>query len=217
MAQRLLAISGVLGPPIYAILVITLGALWPDYSHVKQSMSELGSVGAPHALVMNTAGLQLLGILLTAFALGLHRGLGSGRSARIGCSLVAISGIAIFMTGVFQCDAHCIDTTKIGITHSIFATISALAMMLSPFALLPALGNDSRWRRYVLFSLMIGIMVAILSGLYGLDVFEQWKGVMQRLSLGVALLWIEVMAIKLLRLSQVESLGYTQQSSRQLQ
>lgn len=201
MTQKALAICGIIGPPIYAIVVITLGSLWTGYSHVTQSMSELGSVGAPHAVVMNTVGFPLLGILLMTFALGLYRGLRNGKSAGIGCTLVALSGGAVLMTGIFPCDAGCVDVTKIGTTHSVFATISALTMMFAPLAVLPALGSDSRWRNYALFSLIIGIAVAISSALYGFTVFQAWEGVMQRLSMGIALLWIEVMAIKLLSLS----------------
>ena len=205
MTQRFLAASGIIGPPIYAIVIFTLGSLWPDYSHLRQSMSELGSVGSPYALMMNTAGLPLLGILIMAFAIGLRRGLRKSRSARLGTFFIALTGGAIVMTGVFPCDSGCINETGIGITHRVFATISGIGLILAPFSLIPAISDDKQWRRYAFFTLTVGIIVVVSSTLYGFHIFEQWKGVIQRLSMGVALLWIEVMAMRLFHLSQLRS------------
>jgi len=198
MTQRLLAVSGIIGPPIYGIVIFALGSLWPDYSHLRQSMSELGAVGSPYALMMNTAGLPLLGILMVAFAFGLYRDLRNGMSARIGCFFIALAGGAIVLTGAFPCDSGCINVTCIGMMHRVLATITGSALLLAPFTLIPAINSDYRWHKYAFFTLIIGVIVMVSSTLYGFHVFEQWKGVIQRLSMGVALLWIEVMAIKLL-------------------
>ena len=102
--QRLLAICGIIGPISYAIVVIILGFLQPGYSHVTQSMSELGEVGAPNAIIMNTAGFPLLGLLMIAFAFGLHRGISEGKGSKIGPALVALSGAALVITAIFTCD-----------------------------------------------------------------------------------------------------------------
>ena len=45
----LLAVCGITGPVIYAVVVIILGLLRLGYNHVTQIMSELGEVGAPNA------------------------------------------------------------------------------------------------------------------------------------------------------------------------
>jgi hypothetical membrane protein len=217
MTQRLLAASGIVGPPIYAIVVFALGSLWPDYSHLRQSMSELGAVDSPYALMMNTAGLPLLGIMVMAFAIGLRRGLRKSRSARFGTFFVALAGGAIVMTGMFPCDSGCINVTGIRIAHRVFATISGIALVLAPFTLIPAISDDNRWRKYAFFSLIVGVIVVVSSTLYGFRIFEQWKGVTQRLSMGVALLWIEVMAMNLLHLSQAKPSRPAQASSPQLQ
>lgn len=70
-ALSLLAVCGISGPVIYAVVVIILGLLRPGYNRVIQVMSELGEVGAPNAIIiMNTVGFPLLGIQIIAF--GLH-------------------------------------------------------------------------------------------------------------------------------------------------
>jgi len=102
--QRLLAICGITGPILYTIVVIVLGLLRPDYDHVMQSMSELGEVGSSNAIIMNTAGFALLGVLMIAFAFGLHRDISGGNGSKIGPALVALSGTALVITGIFPCD-----------------------------------------------------------------------------------------------------------------
>ena len=207
MSRKLLALCGIIGPISYAIMVVVLGSLWTGYNHVTQSMSELGAVGAPHAIYMNTMGFPLLGALLIAFSLGLYRNVRKGKSTKIGCSLIATSGFALIMTGVFPCDAGCVDVTNTGTTHSVFATISALVMMVTPLVLLPALGNDIRWHNYTYFSLVVGLIVCVLSAVYGFHLVRVDEGLMQRLSMGMALFWIEIMAIKLFTLSSSGNSG----------
>ena len=199
--QRLLAICGIIGPILYAIVVIILGFLQPGYSHVTQSMSELGEVGAPNAIIMNTAGFPLLGLLMIAFAFGLHRGISEGKGSKIGPALVALSGAALVITGIFTCDPGCVDVSMVGITHSVFAMISAFAMILAPLALCPRLNRDRLWQGYLYYSLATVIVAGLISAVYGFGVFEPWTGALQRISMGVSLLWMEVMAIRLLRLS----------------
>lgn len=199
--QRLLAICGIIGPIFYTIVVITLGLLQPSYNHFTQSMSELGAVGAPNAITMNIAGFILLGLLMIAFAFGLHHGISDGKGSKIGPALVAVSGAALVMTGIFPCDPGCVDVSMVGITHSIFAMIAALAMILAPLSIFQRLKKDSRWQGYLVYSLVTVVVALALSAVYGFNVFEPWKGALQRVSMGVPLLWVEVMAIRLLRLS----------------
>jgi hypothetical protein len=89
----------------------------------------------------------------------------------------------------------------VGITHSVFAMISAFAMMLAPLALCPRLYRDRLWQGYLYYSLATVIVAGLISAVYGFNFFEPWNGALQRASMGVALLWMEVMAIRLLRLS----------------
>ncbi len=199
-SQRLLAICGITGPILYAIVVIILGFLEPGYSHAAQSMSELGAVGARYATIMNTAGFPLLGLLIIVFALGLDRGIRDGKGAKIGPALVAVSGAALVMTGIFRCDPGCVDVTMVGTTHSVFAVIAAFAMLLAPLAISPRLKRDERWKSYLAYSVATAVIALLVTAVYGFNVFESWEGALQRISMGIPLIWVEVMALKLLRL-----------------
>jgi len=122
-ATSLVATCGIIGPILFTVVLAILGLFRHGYSHVSQLMSELGEVGAPNALVMNTAGLTLLGLLMVAFAFGLHRGISEGKGSKVGPALIAASGTALAMTGIFPCDPGCVGVTPTGRIHSIAATI----------------------------------------------------------------------------------------------
>lgn len=196
-SQRVLALCGMAGPIAYAVVVAVLGYLEPDYSHVTQSMSELGAVCAQYAVVMNTAGLPLLGVLLMAFALGLLRGVVDSRTLRVGTALVALSGFSLVMTAVFPCDPGCIDVSTTGKTHSVFATIAAFALLVGNLFLAPAVWRDNRWRGYARYTFASAMVAMAVSALYGLGLIDGLDGALQRASMGVSLVWVEVMAVRL--------------------
>lgn len=200
ISLRFLALCGIVGPFIYASVVGVLGALYPGYSHMSQTMSELGAANAPHALVMNIAGLGLLGLMIIAFAAGLHQGIKDGRSASIGTLLIAVSGASLVMTAAFPCDPRGAEASITGLVHGAFATTGAVCLVIGLLVISPMMARDNLWRGYATFSIAAAILASVLASLYGFDVFEGWKGAMQRISMGVALVWIVVMAFRLLRL-----------------
>jgi len=199
-AQKLLAICGIVGPVLYTIVLVTLGLLRPGYNHVTQSMSELGELGGPNAIIMNIAGFILLGLMMIAFAFGLHRGIGEGEGSKIGPVLVAVSGVALVITGIFPCDPGCVDVSIVGSTHSVFAVIAAFALTFAPLAIFQTLKKDNRWHSYLAYSLVTTVVALVLSAVYGFNVSEQWKGLLQRISMGVPLLCVEAAAIVIFRL-----------------
>jgi len=199
--QRLLAICGIIGPVSYVIVLITLGSLEPGYSHVTQAMSTLGSPDARYPVIMNTAGLGLLGLAMVALALGLDRGIRDGKGSKIGPGLIAVSGAAVVMLGIFHSEPGAEDPTAAGNMHSVFVLIAGFALLLAPLAISPRLKRDERWQSYVAYSLGTVVVTIVVAVLHASGVFESWKGVIQRIAMAVPLIWLEVMAIKLLRVS----------------
>ena len=112
-----------------------------------------------------------------------------------------MSGAALVMTGIFPCDPGCVDVSMVGITHRVFAKIATFTMILAPLPISQRLKKDSRWQGYLAYTLVTVVVALALSAVYGFNIFEPWKGALQRIAMGVPLIWIEVMAIKLLRLS----------------
>jgi len=197
----ILAVCGIVGPITYTIVLTVLGSLWPGYNPISQYMSELGAVDAPHAIVMNALGFQLLGIFMIGYGYGLHRGISKGWDSKIGVALIVIAGVNMVLVGFFPCDPSCVNVSSTGIRHSITATISSLAMTFGMLVVSLRLRKDSRWRSYWVFTLAFAVVTIFLSPLPMFPIFSPWAGLLQRLGMGLALFWMEVMSIKLLRLS----------------
>jgi hypothetical membrane protein len=195
--KKLLALCGIAGPLIYVFIVLVLASLTPGYSHVADYMSELGATGAPYALVMNTLGFFLLGILMVGFAVGLHYGIRQG--SEVGPLLIATSGIFIILTGIFSCDPGCVNSTIIGELHDAFAMTIGVAFAIAPFAIAQRLYEDKRWKNYFWFTLAIGVLSAFFGMGFIFIKLSGWMGAVQRLSMAIPMFWMEVMAIRLYR------------------
>ncbi len=199
--QRMLAICGIVGPILYTIVMIAIGLLRPGYNHLMQPMSELGEVGGPNAIIMNTAGFMLLGVLIIAFAFGLHRGINEGKGSKIGPALIAMSGAGWIAVGLFNVEPNSVSISFTGMLHVSGAMIVGIGFSIAPFAIARRSRKDTGWMSYRPYSLATGIMTVILGLIFIFVRTEGWMGALQRMAVGVPLLWIEVMAIRLLRLS----------------
>ncbi len=199
MMRSKFVMAGIVGPAIYAVVLVSLGLLEPGYDPISQSMSELGAVDAPYAIVMNTLGFPLLGVFFMIFAVGVNRGISGGEGTRIGPFLMIISGVFLILTGVFPCDSGCVDVTVIGGLHSLFATLAALTMIPVPLAIVPRVYGDASWRSYVWFCWFTTIVTSIVSVFYMFESLEAFTGLLQRLAVAFPLVWAEVTAFKILR------------------
>jgi len=164
-------------------------------------MSELGAAGTPNAMIMNILGFPLLGLLIIAFALGLHRGIKAGRWSKVGSALLAIVGIGYVAFGLFPCDLGCVTTSLTGLIHGLVSRLVTCGLFLAPLAIAQSFKSDHRWERYRMYTLATGLVTAILMLIPFFIVVEGWYGAFQRILVGMPLLWIEILAIKLLRLS----------------
>jgi hypothetical membrane protein len=115
--HRLPAICGLLAPIWFIAALLAFAAARSDYSHLTKAVSELGAVGAPHALAWNIVGFGAVGVLIVVLALGVWRQVG----ARVAALLIAVSGIAFAAAGVFPADMSNFDadTTRLHILASL--------------------------------------------------------------------------------------------------
>lgn len=191
---RLLAICGVIVPILFTIIVIILGLLRPGYSHVSQAISELGEVGAPNAAVQD-ANFVVFGLLVIAFAVGLHRGIGDGRGSKIGPALVGSFGaVGAIGAGIFPLPSP---------LHVPVSLIGFISLIIATLVISRRLKQDARWQSYRSYSLITGgIALALFVALvFGGSNDSPYFGALQRIFLTPLFLWVELMAIHLLRLS----------------
>lgn len=193
--QRMLATSGVIGPILFTAVVVILALLRPEYSHISQPISDLGAVGAPNATIQD-ANFIVFGLLVLAFAYGLHKGIGDGKGSKIGPIAVAFfGGFSAIGDGIFPLPMEPF--------HTLLFLVGIIPFMVGTFVISRRLKQDTRWQGYRLYSLATGVIAVILFLvlLYGATTSLQIFGALQRLFLAPLFIWIEVMAIHLLRLS----------------
>jgi len=129
-ALSLLATCGIIAPISFTVTVIILSSMWLGYNHVTDTLSKLGRVGAPNAITMNIAGFALRGILIFAFAFGLHRGISEGRDFKIGLVLMTIYGAADVLAALFPSDSSNLASFT-NRMHDLFSFIAWIAMIFA--------------------------------------------------------------------------------------
>ena len=199
--DAIIVVCGIIGPVSYAFVTAILGLLWPKYNPISTGMSELGAVGAPYAFFMNVFGFQLLGVLMAVFGFGLIRYLRNGWVSKIGVALIVIGGIDMIAVGFSPMNPAGIPSSLTNIGHDISATIASNAVTIGMIVLSLSFRKDSRWRRYWRFTLVSAFASIALSPFPMIPIYNPYAGLIQRMAMGFALLWIEVISIKLLGLA----------------
>lgn len=92
-----LAVAGILGPVVFAVVAVVQGLLQPGYSFMAQPVVVL--VAGPSGWVQDV-NFVVLGAAMIAFAIGLQLGVRPTRWAVVGSALFALSGIGPLWAGV---------------------------------------------------------------------------------------------------------------------
>jgi hypothetical membrane protein len=190
--MRLLAWCGITAPVIRLGLLFILGTLQPNYSQVRDFISELGAEGAPFANVMNYVGIALVGALLALFSIPLYRVTKPGWLVLGGAASMALSGLTFIVVGFFPCDPGCsVAAPSMTMRVHILAGFSAmgtqsLAAWLYGFGLIARSGS----RQYAIASLALeSVAIVALALLVGFGSHFQWPGLLQKIEQAATDLW----------------------------
>jgi len=155
---------------------------------------------------VQTANFIVFGLLIIAFQAGLHRAIAPGRMWGAISVLAMASGLGLVSIAVFPTDR--IGTWTVhGAIH--LGVVAALAVLLPLSCLVTAarVKRNRAWRGYAQFSVLIGAVtgvstVALLlvwSGAWRAS--HPWLGLYERTAFALPSAWMEILAIRLLRLS----------------
>ncbi len=201
---RILAICGIAAPFLFTALVTAGGLIYEGYSHTTQAISELGGVEAQYPLLQNT-NFFVVGVLIMAFALGLHRGTGDGQGSRLGPVLLGIFGAIMVSHGFLSCDPGCEFESLTGAMHNLTGLAGFIAGIAGIFVISRRLNGDPHWHSLYRFSRVTGV-AALVSLLLWIGVakaaeVESLNGVLQRVFIATWFIWVAVMATQLFRVS----------------
>jgi hypothetical protein len=184
---------------VYATAAIAASLKYPGYHHLKNAISELGATGAPSATIMNITGFLPYGVLMVAFALAVHRGIRADVGGWLGPGVLVLYGLAYIALAFASCDPGCQAATPSlhHRMHLLLGDVIFLAAVLGPFTLYPRMVRDPAWRSLGVATLVLPAVAWLIPeiGFVGIS-----GALRQRLWLLLLFLWIEMMAIRLLRL-----------------
>src|SRR5215470_15365027 len=127
------AIAGLVSPIVLAAATTIIAWQRPDYSHLRNTLSELGMVGAPAAAWMNGAGIIPAGFLVTASALAIYRAFDAGSWSIAGGVVLGLGGTCLAASALSPWRGAAMDfsvlTNKL---HFIFAILGFASIAVAP-------------------------------------------------------------------------------------
>ena len=177
------------GPALFVVTAFVLGAVEPDYSPIRNTISELAL--GPHGVVQ-TVNFALCGTLVAGLGLTIRRVRPpSFRGARYAGAAVIVMGIVLLLSAFIVTDPlHSASPTPEGTAHNGIFLIGMLGMVSAQLVV----GASNLKSTYGVYSVLSGI--ACLVGLAGVIGLADLSGLAQRVLVVLVMLWITLAAMK---------------------
>jgi hypothetical protein len=202
---KILALCGILAPIVYVAALVVGNILDPAYSQIGKTVSELIERGEPNRDLLNDMFI-IYNILLIPFAVGMYYGLKKGWARNvIFTALVVNAVLGVAWTLFLPLD---VGGKSVSLTGQLHLAVGALVVPLI-FALelsfLKGAKKDIRWLGYEKFSLAIFVITLVFGLATVALVNSDFRGLLERITTGSFLLWVEILAIKLYHLLKTPS------------
>ena len=185
---------------VYVILDIVAQLLPPHYNAITQAESDL-AVG-PYGYVMS-ANFVVRGLLSTTFLVGLTGATRIGSRTRAGLGLIGIWAIGAFLLAIFPTDIGPTESTLHGQLHLLIALIAFVAAAVGVALTSIQFRKEDRLRGFAPTASLLSALT-ILSFLVFLIatpvhfLFTHAYGLLERIFIGMVLLWILAVSLYLL-------------------
>jgi len=191
------ALVGIVGPVVVIVGDLAASLSTPGYSLVSDSVSSLAL--KPIGWLQSICFLAM-GLLLEIFVAGLFFNIRRARGFHAGIGLLAFEGFVLMLIATFHMDDPGGLRTTDGIIHTIASYGLGLLFPVAIFSLAPSFKSTPNWKNIFIYTLIAGILALAL--IIGAFFTEQtgWFGLYERIIIGNALIWVEVVAIHFLRL-----------------
>lgn len=197
-ATRNALVLALVGIAVYVLLDVLAQLLPPHYSPISQAESDL-AVG-PYGYVM-TVNFVVRGLLTFAFLVGLLGVTQLGKSARVGIALLAVWGAGAFVLAAFPTDVGSVVTVH-GTIHNLTALVAFTGGAFGALLLSLHFPQENRLRRLTTTAEIIGVLGVVAYFVTGAGFFvhrlSHAFGLIERVFIGLVLLWMLVVAIQLL-------------------
>jgi hypothetical membrane protein len=204
MNRRAIGLVGIGVWVLFWSASIVFGALRPSYSHVTNTISELGAIGTPHATVWNVCGFIVPGILLAVVGAAIARSANStpSLSRAFATSLLVLSGLAVAGQGLLpavMANGVADITSPWTRGHFVSSLISGAAWAVGALMLIGPMKRNPDWRGLHLVSLlMLAFAVAASFALRG----RVPDGLAQRIGDAFFCIWFVLMSWRLMTIGK---------------
>ena len=192
------ALITIVGIILYVVIDVIAQLLPPHYSPIRQPESDL-AVG-PYGWLM-TINFLIRGLLSFALIAGLVKGTAAAARSRVGLILLGIWAAGALLLSLFPTDLAGERVTRHGAIHLLVAVIAFLCAAVGAIIISRRFAADAAWRSFSRPALILAVLTAIacLRTLAGVAVpgLKHVPGLTERLFLGLALLWMLVVALRL--------------------
>jgi hypothetical membrane protein len=200
-----LATAGIAGPITFAVVALVHSLLRQDHSLVAHPISALAA--GPSGWLQN-ANFLLFGLLMIAYAIGLHLGVRPSRAGVVGAAFLMLSGVGLMWGGVFPATDATGAFDGDRLLHIPGFVMTFLGGGIGLIAMSRRMARDPRWEDLATYALLSGIaMLALIVAGGGLvrppgAPLHAWFGLFQWVLLAVWLPCTVALALRLLRLAR---------------
>ena len=200
-----LAAAGIVGPILFTVVFVIHGLLRPGYSPVADPISAL-AIG-PYGWVQDL-NFIVFGVLMLAYAVGLHLGVRPARAGILGPALLALAGVGAMLSGVVPLRAVAGGGTYEPAGHTVAVFMAFLGAGIGLIALSRRMTSDPSWRSLATYTLATGIAIVVLFLAVGALAstpdapLNRWFGLTQRVLLAVWYPCLIILAVRLLRVTR---------------
>ena len=200
-----LAAAGIAGPIIFGVVGLVQSVLRQDHSLVEHPISALA---AGNSGWIQNVNFLLFGLLMIAFAVGLHLGVRPSRTGWVGFAFLVLSGIGLMWGGLFPAtdSAGAFDENRV--LHIPGFIMTFLGGGIGLVVISRRMARDPRWKSVATYALATGITMLVLILVGGGLVrppgapLHAWFGLFQWVLLAVWFPCTIILALRLLRLAR---------------
>jgi hypothetical membrane protein len=200
-----LAVAGIAGPVIFAVVALVQSLLRPERSLVADPISALAA--GPSGWVQDVNFL-VFGLLMIAYAIGLHLGVRPTRRSMVGLAFLVLSGVGLVWAGLFPSTDATGARWDDRVLHIVAFPTTFLGAGIGLIVMSRRMAGDPRWRSLATYALATGIAMLLLllagGGLVRVPgaPLHPWWGLFQWVLLAVWFPCMVVLALRLLRVAR---------------
>jgi Protein of unknown function (DUF998) len=194
---KILSLCGISAPILYVLALAIGNILDPSYSQIGKTVSELIELGAPNRDLLNAIFI-IYNVLLIPFALGLYFSLRkSSATILVVIALIINAFLGVIWTLFFPLDISGKSTSLTGTLHLVVGALVVPLIFAIELGFWRSARKDAKWQKFGKFSLVIFAITFIFGLMTVAFVNSDYRGLLERITTGSFLVWVEVLALKL--------------------